>query len=555
MGIIEDSYKGRASVVGYTGRPSAVSKAYISPISTNPIKSTISLGFLDAAFHVIRTPHAFLKSVVSAPAGGKIPIYLVETEQVVVGLLPGFAKGYAYRLANIAKFDPYQPGKRVSAEVLMPLFYAMAEQYGEVKNLLQNCGKKLEIAGSIGESDPEGFLLSDYAYWYGKAHFPVDHLEFFSEQQLRDVVANATDTVNIVGGYTPHWLANTPSQSPKKTAAAPVVAKLRVTPAGTEEQEVVDYLQENRIRPATIDRVLTYRRSYGIEIMDPNEGLLQKGRFKVPVDPFKNYLQAALDRLLDDGHVWLVGPKASGKNELLSTISWLFQLPVFTLHGSSDLDKADVLGDKTLELLPDGKQKVVHEAGVVVQSLLAGRAILNVDEMNSLRPELTMLLHPLGDKRRALNVPRYGFVEAKPGWMMIGTMNHGYAGTGDLNEALGSRGMIIDMEPEVSVKELLDQEVPGCSGPTKAKLVDLFEKYVKAVKAGQLPMEIINLRGLVEAAKAISHPEDPEDPLFAVYYNLVTSLYAYPEEKAAALDLAKTTLGGGKSTGSSTLPF
>ena len=57
------------------------------------------------------------------------------------------------------------------------------------------------------------------------------------------------------------------------------------------------------------------------------------------------------------------------------------------------------------------------------------------------------VLHAALDYRRIIDVPGYDKIPLHPAARMIGTMNYGYAGTRELNEALVSRFLVIDMPP------------------------------------------------------------------------------------------------------------
>ena len=62
--------------------------------------------------------------------------------------------------------------------------------------------------------------------------------------------------------------------------------------------------------------------------------------------------------------------------------------------------------------------------------------------------EALAVLHAALDFRRAIDVPGYdGRWPSTPPPAFIGTMNYGYAGTRELNEALTSRFVVIDMPP------------------------------------------------------------------------------------------------------------
>ena len=49
------------------------------------------------------------------------------------------------------------------------------------------------------------------------------------------------------------------------------------------------------------------------------------------------------------------------------------------------------------------------------------------------------------DYRRSIDVPGYDRIDLHPAARFLGTMNYGYAGTKELNEALVSRFMVVDM--------------------------------------------------------------------------------------------------------------
>ena len=55
------------------------------------------------------------------------------------------------------------------------------------------------------------------------------------------------------------------------------------------------------------------------------------------------------------------------------------------------------------------------------------------------------MLHATLDYRRSIDVPGYDKIDLHPAARFIGTMNYGYAGTKELNEALVSRFLVIDM--------------------------------------------------------------------------------------------------------------
>ena len=66
-----------------------------------------------------------------------------------------------------------------------------------------------------------------------------------------------------------------------------------------------------------------------------------------------------------------------------------------------------------------------------------------LDEINMARNESLAVLHAALDHRRIIDVPGYDLIRVDRAARFIATMNYGYAGTRDLNEALSSRFAII----------------------------------------------------------------------------------------------------------------
>lgn len=73
------------------------------------------------------------------------------------------------------------------------------------------------------------------------------------------------------------------------------------------------------------------------------------------------------------------------------------------------------------------------------------------------------VLHATLDYRRSIDVPGYDKIDLHPAARFIGTMNYGYAGTKELNEALVSRFLVIDM-PAQTEETLIyfSSDVPEC---------------------------------------------------------------------------------------------
>ena len=146
--------------------------------------------------------------------------------------------------------------------------------------------------------------------------------------------------------------------------------------------------------------------------------------------------------------------------------------------------------------------QVVFRPGPVYQcASLGGFCIL--DEINMARNEALAVLHSVLDFRRIISVPGYDTIPVHPAARFIATMNYGYAGTRELNEALTSRFAVIQMPTitEENLEKLL-----------RAQFADLTDKYVhqfallfldlqKKCDSAEISTKALDLRGMLDALR------------------------------------------------------
>lgn len=84
---------------------------------------------------------------------------------------------------------------------------------------------------------------------------------------------------------------------------------------------------------------------------------------------------------------------------------------------------------------------------------------------------------------------------------MIGTMNYGYAGTRELNEALVSRFLVIDMPPltEETLFYLMQSKFPDLKLAAREALAGLYLDLQKKAKQAEITTRALDLRGLFGA--------------------------------------------------------
>ena len=106
---------------------------------------------------------------------------------------------------------------------------------------------------------------------------------------------------------------------------------------------------------------------------------------------------------------------------------------MWTISLNINSDPASLIGADTFR---DGQ--VTLKKGPVYQAGIYGGFVI-FDEINMAKNEALSVVHSALDYRRIIDVPGYDRLNLHEASRFIGTMNYGYVGTRDLNEALVSR--------------------------------------------------------------------------------------------------------------------
>ena len=87
----------------------------------------------------------------------------------------------------------------------------------------------------------------------------------------------------------------------------------------------------------------------------------------------------------------------------------------------------------------------------------------------------------------------------------IGTMNYGYAGTKELNEALVSRFLVIDMPPqsEETLDYILKEMFPDMKEEARKQWIGLFLDLQLKAENAEISTKALDLRGLIAAARTV----------------------------------------------------
>ena len=150
------------------------------------------------------------------------------------------------------------------------------------------------------------------------------------------------------------------------------------------------------------------------------------------------------------------------------------------------------------------------------------------------------VLHAALDYRRIIDVPGYDKIPLHPAARMIGTMNYGYAGTRELNEALVSRFLVIDMPPltEETLFYLMQSKFPDLKPAAREALAGLYLDLQKKAKQAEITTRALDLRGLFGA---IGTMRQGLSPYLAVQIGIVNKCFDL-FEKEIVRDVVRTRI-------------
>jgi MoxR-like ATPase len=178
----------------------------------------------------------------------------------------------------------------------------------------------------------------------------------------------------------------------------------------------------------------------------------------------QKYVEVGLTALLNDlafgEPLILKGPKGSGKTLAIEQLCSKNGVPMIRENCNSGTDETQLIGSFGME--GTDVHFCLGSLPLAIETANEyGEAFLVLEEINTLRPQVQSMVFSVADYRRAVEAPALGYKFAlKKGatlWV-IGTMNPGYSGTYQLNEALRSRFDFVEVGymPERQEQDLLE---------------------------------------------------------------------------------------------------
>ena len=97
-------------------------------------------------------------------------------------------------------------------------------------------------------------------------------------------------------------------------------------------------------------------------------------------------------------------------------------------------------------------------------------------------------------------------IKAAPASRYVATMNYGYAGTRELNEALCSRFAVLDMPliEESDLVKLISRKFPTIKVAMRDQLIRLFYELQKKAENAEISERAVDLRGILDAIGLVS---------------------------------------------------
>ena len=259
-------------------------------------------------------------------------------------------------------------------------------------------------------------------------------------------------------------------------------------------QKELQFLEEQEVSPVLIGQVEAFRKDYPV-----HEAV--RNRISEPKIPFygKEILEMAMAALLQGSNLLLTGGKATGKNILAENLAWMFGRPSYNISFNVNTDSSSLIGTDTfrnneVQLRKGSVYRCAEEGGFGV-----------FDEINMAKNDAASVLHATLDYRRMIDVPGYERIELHPATRFIGTMNYGYAGTRELNEALVSRFLVIDM-PELSeenLRKIIRHDYPGIKEAAEDAFCGLFLDLQTKAQNSEISTKALDLRGLLGSLGAV----------------------------------------------------
>ncbi|MGI6169990.1 MAG: AAA family ATPase, partial [Christensenellales bacterium] len=190
------------------------------------------------------------------------------------------------------------------------------------------------------------------------------------------------------------------------------------------------------------------------------------------------------------------GPAGTGKTMSCKLVAQSIDLPIMeTINCTENLDEF-VLG----KFIPQD-DRIIFKESYVTKAIRDGGAVV-FEEINFAKPQYLAFLNSLLDDNGFVRLDNGDVVRRNPNFRFFATMNLGYFGTKELNQALYNRfNVIIEIAAlsDEAITRMLTIRVPECT-PVVSKLLGVYHKLKKKIESEELDV-VISPRNLENWAR------------------------------------------------------
>ena len=203
--------------------------------------------------------------------------------------------------------------------------------------------------------------------------------------------------------------------------------------------------------------------------------------------------------------ILLKGPTGCGKTRFMEYMGWRLKRPLITVSCHDDLTASDLVGRY---LITGGE--MVWVDGPLARAVRSG-AICYLDEIVEARKDTTVIIHPLTDHRRTLNIDKLGqVIQADDGFLLVVSYNPGYQNAvKDLKHSTRQRFVAIEFDfPDEERETKIISHESGADEGISNQLAVLGQK-IRNLKEHGLE-EGASTRLLIYAARLIKQGISPK---------------------------------------------
>lgn len=210
----------------------------------------------------------------------------------------------------------------------------------------------------------------------------------------------------------------------------------------------------------------------------------------------------------------LTGPAGTGKTMSAKLIAQNINMPLMeVINCSENLDEF-ILG----KYIPKDDKIIFYETYVTKAIRYGGMVVF--EEINFAKPQYLAFLNSLLDDNGFVRLDNGEVVRRHKNFRFLATMNRGYYGTKELNQALYNRFNIIVEMDELSkedIRRMLIKRVPECE-PKVDKVITVYNKILKRIKKDELDFVISarNLENWVRLAKYEGYVDAAEKTIIPI---------------------------------------